>query len=147
VNSRITKEEWGLIKGALRRIFGRSELRRSIIEKAIVRDYKDPKRKNVKFWVKCTDCGQMEAKSNVQLDHFIPFVPIDSSFDKMSLDEAVNRLWCDESNLKITCEPCHRTKTKAENKERRRLKDLREGRQPKQKRKKRHDTQSKKTPS
>lgn len=148
-NPRITREEWGLIKGALRRIFGRSEMRRRIIQNAIVSGYKDPKRKAVKFWVKCAYCGGMEAKSNVQLDHLVPFVPLDKKFEDMSLDDAIDRLWCEETNLNITCEACHRAKTKLENKERKRLRDIREGRppkQPKQKRKK-NESKSKKTPS
>ncbi len=146
-NPRITKKERGLLKGAIRRVFGRSELRRAIIEKSIVRGYHDPKRKAVKFWVKCTDCGEMEAKSNVQVDHFEPVIPLDRNFEEMSLDEVVDRVWCEESNLKITCEPCHREKTKLENKERKRIRDLKEGRPPKKERKKRNESKNKKTTS
>ncbi len=40
----------------------------------------------------------------------------------MTLDELIDKQWCDESNLKPLCKPCHEVKTKAENKERRRLK-------------------------
>ena len=126
-NPRITKEERGLLKGAIRRVFGRSELRKGLIERAIVPGYKDPKRKAVKFWVKCTSCGKMEAKSNVEVDHYDPVIPVDRSFDEMSLDEVVDRVWCEEGNLKIICEDCHHTKTAAENKERRRLKKLKKG--------------------
>lgn len=118
-NPRITKQEAGLIKGSLRRVFGRSELRRSIIDKAIVKGYKDPKRKAVKFWVKCEECGKMEAKSNVQIDHKIPLVPIDKSLEDMTWDEVINRLWCAEENLQILCLPCHKQKTAIEQKERR----------------------------
>jgi 5-methylcytosine-specific restriction endonuclease McrA len=121
-NSRITKKELGLIKGGLRRTFGRSELRQRVIASAIVPGYKDPKRKAVKFWVKCETCGKMEAKSNVQVDHRQPVVPVDRSFEDMNIDEVVNRMWCEEKNLAIVCKPCHNSKTKEENKERRRLK-------------------------
>jgi 5-methylcytosine-specific restriction endonuclease McrA len=88
----------------------------------------------------------MEAKSNVQVDHVIPLVPLDRSFEEMSLDEAVDRAWCEEENLKIICKPCHIIKTKAENKERKRLKDIREGKPPKKEKVKRAP-KSKKTPS
>lgn len=118
-------KERNLLKGSMRRLFGRSELRRSVIDKAIVSGYSDPARKAVKFWVKCEECGKMEAKSNVQVDHREPLIPLDSSLEEMSWDEVVSRLWCDESNLQIICKPCHRLKSKAENKERRRLKKLR----------------------
>lgn len=122
-NPRITKKERGLLKGAGRRVFGRSDLRRSIIDKAIIKEHTDPKRKAVKFWVKCEECGKLEAKSNVQVDHKEPVVPLTVSAESMSFDELFNRIWCKESNLQIVCKPCHRAKTKAENKERRRLKN------------------------
>lgn len=121
-NPRITKKERGLIKGALRRVFGRSDLRRSVIEAAIVRGYSNPKRKAVKFWVECTSCGEMEAKSNIQVDHVDPVIAINSSFDEMTLDEVVDRLWCDIKNLAVVCKPCHTRKSKAETKERARIK-------------------------
>lgn len=121
-NPRLTKKDKGLLKGSIRRVFSRSDLRKSIIEKAIVPGYKDPKRKAVKFWVKCESCGKMEAKSNVQVDHVIPLVPIDRSAEDMSMDELVDRAWCEESNLKPLCKPCHHTKTGLENKERRAFK-------------------------
>lgn len=121
-NPRMTKKERGLLKGAGRRVFGRSELRRSIIDKAIVKGYSDSKRKAVKFWVKCEECGTMEAKSNCQVDHREPVVPLDKSADEMSFDDLFDRMWCKEDNLQIVCKPCHQLKTKAENKERRLLK-------------------------
>lgn len=121
-NPRVTNKERGLLKGAIRRVFGRSDLRRSVIDSAVINGYKDPKRKAVKFWVKCTSCGKMEAKSNVQVDHVDPVIPINSSFDEMTLDEVVNRMWCDLKNLAIVCKPCHTLKSKAETKERARIK-------------------------
>lgn len=112
-------KERNLLKGAMRRLFGRSDLRRNVIEKSIIKGYKDPKRKAVKFWTKCSACGSMEAKSNVQVDHEVPLIPLDRSLEDMTWDEVVGRLWCDESNLKILCKPCHKIKTKAENQQRR----------------------------
>lgn len=106
----------------MRRLFGRSDIRRSVIDKAIVKGYSDPKRKAVKFWVQCSECKKMEAKSNVQVDHKDPLIPIDSSLEQMTWDEVVNRLWCEEKNLKIMCKPCHKSKTKEENKKRREIK-------------------------
>jgi len=112
----------GLIKGALRRVFGRSELRRKVIDSHILTGYHDPKRKRVKYWVKCELCGCWEAKSNIQLDHFHPVVPIDSSFEQMSVDEVIDRMWCEENYLQPLCKTCHKQKTLDENKERRRIK-------------------------
>lgn len=122
INNRITKKERGLIKAALRKAYGRSDLRRNVIEKHIVKGYSDPNRKKVKFWVKCTNCGEMEAKSNIELDHHEPVVPLNRSFDEMSLDEVVDRMWCKESNLHPLCPPCHDKKSASETKERARIK-------------------------
>lgn len=121
-NPRITKKEQGLLKGAIRRVFGRSELRRRVIDSYVIKDHFDPTRKRVKYWIKCTDCGKLEAKTLIQLDHVSPVIPIDRSFEEMSLDEVVDRQWCEDSNLQPKCKPCHNTKTMAENKERRAIK-------------------------
>lgn len=121
-NPRITKKEQGLLKGSIRRVFGRSELRRKVIDSYVVIDHEDPKRKRVKYWIKCTECGTMEAKSNIQLDHNDPVIPLNKSFEEMTLDEVVNRQWCEENNLKPMCKPCHYSKTTIENKQRRLLK-------------------------
>lgn len=122
MNPRMTKKDRGLLKGCARRVFGRSELRQRVIQNSIVEGYSDPKRKAVKFWVKCEGCGQMEAKSNVQTDHHLPAVPLDKSAEEMSFDELYDRMWCEETNLKILCKPCHAVKTKEENKIRREFK-------------------------
>lgn len=115
-------KEQGLIKGALRRVFSRSDLRRSIIDNAIIKGHKDPKRKAVKFWVKCEECGKMEAKSNVQVDHVLPVIAVTETLADLSWDDLVNRIWCPANNLKIICKPCHKAKTNRENKERREYK-------------------------
>lgn len=112
-------KERNLLKGALRRLFGRSDIRYEAIQNGIVKGYTDPKRKAVKFWVKCEGCGCMEAKSNVQVDHKDPLVPITQTLEDMSWDDVVDRLWCDAANLQLLCKPCHKTKTKEENKARR----------------------------
>ena len=114
-------KERNLLKGAMRRLFGRSDLRRKVIDDNIVKGYKDPKRKAVKFWVKCAECGEMEAKSNVQVDHKEPLVPLNSSLEEMTWDEVVDRLWCDINNLQLLCKPCHKLKSLTEMKERRKL--------------------------
>lgn len=118
----MTKKELNLIKGSLRRVFGRSDLRRDKIQASIRPDYKDSARKAVKFWIECTNCGTMEAKSNIELDHKVPVVPLDRSFEEMSVDEVIDRMWCDPENLEPLCHDCHKEKTKIENAERRRLK-------------------------
>ena len=114
-NPRISKREDGLIKGALRRVFSRSDLRRKVVDAASVK-HSDPKRPRVKSWCKCNICNKPEAKSYVVVDHIDPLIPLHLSFEDMSLDEVINRLWCPESNLQVLCEECHKLKTKEERK-------------------------------
>lgn len=57
----------------------------------------------------------------MQVDHHYPIVPLNRSLEDMTPTELVDRIWCDEKNLTPMCKPCHNVKTKAENKERRRL--------------------------
>ena len=121
-NPRITAREWGLLKGAIRRVFSRSELRRSVIDAAIIPGHIDETRPKVKTWCRCAECGKPEAKSYLQVDHKIPIVPLDKAFADMSLDELVDRVWCDKKNLTALDKLCHSKKTKSENKERRRIK-------------------------
>ena len=113
MNERITKRERGLIKGALRRVFSRSELRRKVIDAAIV-PHSDDSRKRVKTWVLCAECKKPEAKSNVVVDHINPVIPEHLSFEEMSVDTVIDRLWCEENNLQVLDESCHAIKTKAE---------------------------------
>jgi len=112
-------KERNLVKGALRRVFSRSELRRRAVEKALVKDYVDPSRPRVTKWGRCADCGKMEALYKMQVDHKDPVVPLDKALEDLSWDDVVDRLWTDERNLQALCQECHKTKSKEENKERR----------------------------
>ena len=114
-------KERNLIKGAIRRVFSRSDLRRKALQ-ASVTDHIDPSRKRVTRWSKCSACGKLEPSYLCEVDHDIPIIPVDSSLNEMTWDEIVDRVWCDENNLKVMCKPCHKSKSKDENKERRKLK-------------------------
>ena len=115
-------KERNLLKGAIRRIFSRSELRNKILEKALIKEYQDPNRKRVTRWAKCASCGKIEAAYKMQVDHINPLIRPGEVLEGLEWDEVVNRLWCDESNLQTLCETCHKAKSKAENAERRRIK-------------------------
>lgn len=117
-NPRITKKERGLLKGAIRRVFSRSELRRQALDKALVKDYHDPSRKRVTRWGRCGDCKKLEPLYLLEIDHQSPVVPVDSSLEQMTWDELVDRVWCHEGNLLAVCKPCHKAKSKLETKER-----------------------------
>lgn len=98
-------------------MFSRSELRRSIIDAALV-NYADLNRPRVKKWVRCAVCHVPEAKSYCVVDHKDPIIPVDRSFEQMSLDEVVDRMWCDPINLQAICPSCHDEKSKQERKQR-----------------------------
>ncbi len=115
-------KERNLIKGAIRRVFSRSELRKRALDAALIKDYSDPSRKRVTRWGKCTECQTLTPLYLLEIDHENPIIPLGSSLEEMSWDEVIDAVWCDERNLKAKCKPCHSLKTKAENKERRRIK-------------------------
>lgn len=117
-NPRITAKERNLIKGAIRRAFSRSDLRRQTVEQSII-DHTDASRPRVKSWGRCTACQIPIPKSYLIVDHISPVIPVDRSFEDMTIDEVVDRMWCLPSNLQIICEPCHLIKSKEENKIRR----------------------------
>ena len=123
MNPKLTPRERGLLKGALRRTFARSDLRNKALNNSIIANHTDPSRPRVKTWVKCAECGKPEAKSYAVVDHITPVIPIDSSFEDMSLDAVVDRLWCELDLLQVLCDTCHTAKTKAENKQRREIKN------------------------
>lgn len=120
-NPRITKKERGLIKGALRRVFSRSELRRAVIQEATIK-HSDNDRPRVTKWVKCFICKEPTAAYQAQVDHKIPVIGINKALEDISWDELVDRLWCFKENLDVLCKPCHALKTKEENKARRKWK-------------------------
>lgn len=113
-NPRITKKELNLIKGALRRVFARSELRNGVVNKTKMIGYEDLSRPRVKTWCYCTMCEKPQARSNMVVDHFSPVIGIEESFDSITIDEFIDRLWCDESNLSAICVSCHKVKSSSE---------------------------------
>lgn len=117
MNPRITKRERGLLKGAMRRVFSRSELRQRVLDTATI-VYSDTTRPRVKKWAKCPVCLIISPKYLFVVDHIVPVIPVDSSFEEMSLDTVVDRLWCVENNLQPICESCHTIKTSSEKAER-----------------------------
>lgn len=117
-NPRITKKERGLLKGACRRVFSRSELRRKVMDAAEIQ-HSDPSRPRVRKWIRCAVCKKPCPKYLAAADHVDPVIPVTSSFEEMSLDTVVDRLWCPEENLQAICERDHAVKTKEEAKARR----------------------------
>jgi 5-methylcytosine-specific restriction endonuclease McrA len=121
-NPRITKKERALLKGAIRRVFSRSELRRKALDRALVKDYHDPSRKRVTRWGKCSICSKLEPAYLLEVDHLEPVQPLGVTLEEMAWDTVIDNVWCDENKLQAVCKPCHKAKSKQENKERRRIK-------------------------
>ena len=116
-NPRITKKEHALLKGAMRRVFSRSELRRRVLDAAEIK-HSDPKRPRVTRWVRCAECKLPTPRYLGVVDHIDPVVPVDVAFEDMLLHTVRDRLWCEEHNLQVLDKQCHEVKTKAERKER-----------------------------
>lgn len=116
-NPRITPKELNAVKGALRRVFSRSALRKKVLRDAVIQ-HSDPNRPKVKTWVRCAVCKTPDAISYFEVDHISPVVPIDKHFEDMSLDDALNRLWCEINNLQAICVYCHLQKSSLERKQR-----------------------------
>lgn len=120
-NPRITPKEHGLIKGSLRRVFSRSELRRQALDKVAI-EHTDERRPRVTRWAYCEVCGSVVPAYTLVVDHKVPVVPLDSFMREMAIDDIIDRLWCDPDNLQAICEvPCHLEKTKRERIERKKL--------------------------
>lgn len=126
-NPRITPKDRNAIKGAIRRAFSRSELHRRILNNSIVRGFLDASRPRVKTWCKCSICGKLDAKSYMDIDHINPVVPVNTSFEDMSLDEFVNNVWCEEKYLQSICHTCHDSKTKLEREQRKKHRKAKNG--------------------
>ena len=114
-------KERNLIKGSLRRVFSRSELREEALQKTRI-EHIDANRPRVTKWSWCPECGLIEPTYLMEVDHVEPLIPLNSSLDEMDWNEVVDRLWCDISNLNPVCKPCHHGKSALETKERKRLK-------------------------
>lgn len=114
----ISAKERNLIKGALRRVFSRSDLRKSALDLTVVPGYKDPARPRVSKWSRCAECKSMTPSYLLDMDHRTPIVPLDIPLDEMTLEELVERMWCSIENLQGLCETCHNFKSGSETKER-----------------------------
>lgn len=122
-NPRITPKDRSLIKGALRRAFARSALHQEVMNSITV-EHSNPKNPRCKKWGFCQVCKDVLPRWRLVVDHIIPFVKTDTTFEEMSLDEAVDRLWCDKSNLQSICPTCHKIKSSLEAKERKARRQL-----------------------
>lgn len=115
-------KERNLVKGAIMRVFSRSELRRAVLDTADIQ-HLDPTRPRVKKWSLCRSCLTPTPKYLMQVDHVEPKVPLNKSLEEMTWDEVVDNTWCDITNLNPICIACHKIKSKLETQIRKRNKD------------------------
>lgn len=113
-------KERNLIKGSIRRVFSRSDLRKKIIALTIV-DHTDLSRPRVKRWSICPKCREFVPTYQLEVDHINPVVALGETLEDLSWDTVVDRVFCHENNLMAICKPCHKIKTKLEAAERRKL--------------------------
>lgn len=110
-------KERNLAKGALRRVFSRSELRRQALQKNLT-THEDPNRPRVTKWTWCNECGEVFPAYLANVDHVDPVIPVNKTLEDLTWDQLVDRLWCDIDNLQVLCKPCHLEKSKRERKAR-----------------------------
>lgn len=120
-NKNMSVKERNLLKGAVRRVFSRSDVRKMAISLAQV-NHTDPNRKRVKKWGVCAECNSIVPLYLMAVDHKTPIIPVESALEYMTWDDVIDRAWCDPNNLQALCEVCHTRKTKEENKSRRQFK-------------------------
>lgn len=115
MNNPNNPKERNLLKGAMRRIFSRSDLRKAVLEATVV-VYSDPERKRVKRWSRCEECKKLVPTYTIEVDHIIPIILPEETMEDLTWDKLIDRIWCQRDNLRGVCGDCHDLKTKAENK-------------------------------
>lgn len=118
----MTDEEWikklnGYFIGACRKWLRWSPIYREALKKATV------KRDKHGEWYKCNACSSEVRRSEKHVDHILPVVPTNKSFDYFDWNTYRDRMGLRTPvPLQILCRVCHKKKTKKENEERRRWK-------------------------
>lgn len=98
----------------MRRAFARSDLHQLALDRQSI-EHEDPSRRT-KRWCWCASCGVVTPRWQMNVDHISPVIPLDRTFEEMSLDEVIDRFWCGIEGLQALCQPCHDLKTAAERK-------------------------------
>lgn len=114
-----------LIRGAIREISFRWPTRQQYMQTQRVelpKTFKNGK-VGVEVFYRCEVCATLgkTAKNKsghpvVRVDHKDAVVPVDGR--PIDWNEYIHRMFCHPDNFQVICEPCHATKSKAENAER-----------------------------
>lgn len=111
-----TWNQQAAIRGALRRTFSRSPIIREVLFKVrrevpkYNQDGSRSKKDAVQY--RCNVCQTYVGSTKVSVDHISPVVSVVEGF--LDFNTFIERLFCDQSNLQVICDPCHNTKTQAE---------------------------------
>lgn len=120
-NPRLTPKDYALLKGAIRRAFARSALHQQVMDEGRV-EHSSDKNPKCKKWAWCEVCGWVLPAWKVVVDHIVPVVEIGKEFKDYTMTEAVDRVFCDRSNLQRICPTCHDVKSSLEREQREALK-------------------------
>lgn len=113
-----------IVKGSLRKAFARWPVAGEVREEAIHPTIKGPR--GGKQYI-CSDCKNTFGITKIAVDHIDTVIPLDKTIEDMTLDEVVERMFCEKSNLQVLCkEICHKKKTAEERKERKRIRELKQ---------------------
>lgn len=100
----------GFVVSALRGAFRRWQPKYDTLKSAFTTQKTNEKTGRLAKHYRCAKCKKDFPQSNVQVDH------IDPIGSCATFDEFVERLFCEKENLQVLCKPCHKKKTKKENK-------------------------------
>ena len=106
----------GFIISLLRKGFSRFPAKYETLKKAFVGRKPNKATGRLAAHYKCAKCKKEFVKVDIEIDHIVTVVDIEKGFT--SYDEYVDRLFCSPDNLQVLCKPCHRKKTLAEMKKR-----------------------------
>ncbi len=64
----------------------------------------------------CEICGGSFPLHEVQVDHVVPVIPVESRGISLSWNDIIDRIFhCDTQDLRVLCRPCHSKITKRQN--------------------------------
>lgn len=111
---------------AIRDSFKRSKLYRKVKRSARVERVKLKKdgtpSKRPDVYYRCKMCSKLNKEKEIQVDHRDPVTSLHTSVNELTIAGYISKVYCSELNLQVLCKPCHKSKTQAENKIRKQIK-------------------------
>ena len=98
----------------IRQLFRQAESFRQAKENAVHPTIRGPRGGKM---YQCCECKNPFKATEIQVDQIEPIVSPGVKQADMTIDEYVDRLFCDVSNLQILCFECHKEKSQCERKQ------------------------------